>query len=201
MRAVHLHGSLGEKYGHRFDLQIETAAEAIRALSANFPGFERDIIEGSWHVVRGKDPDSGFDLGEQEIVEFRLGSGDLHIVPYVEGAKNRGALKVVLGVALIGLSFGFAAALATPISSALFGATTWGNAIGAIGFSLAIAGVSSLISPSDTDENSDEDKRSFVSSGPGNTEREGAIVPIVYGEVITGGVLISGGIDIEQIGV
>jgi hypothetical protein len=38
-------------------------------------------------------------------------------------------------------------------------------------------------------------------SGPGNTSDQGAPVPLVYGEVITGGVLISGGVDIEKIAV
>ena len=38
-------------------------------------------------------------------------------------------------------------------------------------------------------------------SGPGNTYDEGRCVPLNYGEIIVGGYLISGGLDIEQIAV
>lgn len=198
MRTVVLHGALAKKYGKSFEFEAETASEIIRALSANFVGFSKDIFEGSWHIVRGKTIKGGMDLGEEEIVGMRLGAADLHILPYVAGSKNGGVLKIVLGVALIGLSFGFAGALAAPISTALFGATTWGNAMAYIGFSLAISGMSTLLAP-ETDPTKNENEPSFVSSGPGNTNSEGAIVPIVYGEVITGAVLASGGITIEKI--
>lgn len=198
MREIILHGSLAKKYGKSFMMEVETAAEAVRALTANFKGFDREILEGAWHVVRGKTIKGGLSLGEEEIVGLRLGKAPLHILPYVAGSKNGGVLKLVLGIALIGISFGFAAVLGGAIMPALLGATTWGSAIGSIGLSLALSGVSTLLTPEAKPVK--EEKGSYTSSGPRSTNREGSIIPVVYGEVITGGVLVSGGIDIRKAG-
>lgn len=199
MRKIHLHGALGKKYGRVIELEVETAAETVRALATNFPEIVKDLYNGSWHLVRGEKVSTGMSLGEEDVTGFRLGRGDLHIVPHIAGAKRgRGVLKIVLGAALVGLSFGFAGVgfMAQPISSALFGATTWGQAIGSIGFAMALSGVSTLLAPRDRGQ---EEDRSFTFSGPTNSARPGVPVPVVYGEVITGSVLISGGIDVDQI--
>lgn len=199
MRSIHLYGPLGDKYGRIHRLDVETVPEAIRAMSTNFETFGRDIGSGTWHVIIGKTKDDGLSLSVDEMDGFGLGRNDIHILPALEGAKNGGLMKAVLGVALMGLSFGFGGVgfMANAVSTPLFGAAfTWGNLAGTMGMTLALAGASSLLAPQEKDETKDE---SFVMTGPTNTTREGAIVPIVYGKVITGGVLISGGIDIEQI--
>lgn len=198
MRKIHLHGALGKKYGVLYELEVATAGEAIRALSANLPGFMMDIREGAWHVVRGDDVDHGLDLGEDDIGTFKLGRGDLHIVPHVAGSKRGGLLKIILGVALVGAAFAFSGgALATPIMGGALAGATYGN-MAMIGVALALAGVSSMLSPQEKDESGKNDS-SFTMSGPGNSYEQGSPIPLVYGEVITGGVLVSGGIDVEQI--
>ena len=195
MRKVILHGALAAKYGEEFELEIGTAAEAIRALAANFPEFMLDIREGAWHIVRG-DADTGMDLGEEDVATFRLGRADLHIMPYVVGSKRGGVLKIILGVALVGLSFGMG--LATPIiGGGALGGLTYGN-MAMFGAALALGGVSQMLSPEQKDEGNKDDS-SFTMTGPGNSYEQGAPIPLVYGEVITGGVLVSGGIDIERI--
>ena len=45
----------------------------------------------------------------------------------------------------------------------------------------------------------DDPRISFNFSGTQNTSRAGTPVPIVYGEIITGSVVISGAIDTEQV--
>lgn len=202
MRKIHLHGALGKKYGRAFELDVRTAAEAIRALSANFPKFMKDLRDGSWHVVRGKKVDKGLDLGKDDIATFNLGSGDLHIVPVVAGSKRAGLLKIVLGVVLIGAAFVLTGgALAAPIMSGggLLGGIT-GTQLALFGAAMALAGVSALLTPEEK-KKEDSDDSSFTMTGPGNTTDQGVPVPLVYGEVITGGVLISGGYDVERIAV
>ncbi len=199
MRNIYLHGALGQEFGTVFRLEVETAAETIRALSVNFKGFRERIAEGTWHVVRGKTINSGKSMGLDEIAAFKLGKGDLHILPVIKGSKRSGILKAVIGVALIGVSlgtFGFAAAL----GGTIIGSTTLGAAIGTIGLSMAIAGVSQLLTPATkTGSNSIDPKNSFMFTGPEASSRQGAPIPIVYGEVVTGGVLISGGLDVEDV--
>ncbi len=192
LRTIHLHGALGAKYGKRFRLDVTTAGEAVRALSANFPTFLKDLRDGAWHVVRGKKIDSGVDLNEDDVATFRLGKGDLHILPYVAGSKRGGMLKVILGAVLVGAAFLFTGgALATPIIGGITG-----SQVALMGAVVALSGVSSLLAPEEKGKNKDDN--SFTFSGPGNTYDQGNPVPLVYGRVITGGQLISGGIDIER---
>lgn len=202
MREIHLHGSLGRKYGKLFKLDVRTAGEAIRALGANFPQFLKDLRAGSWHVVRGKKVDSGLSLDKDDISSFNLGQGALHIVPVVAGSKRAGLLKIVLGVVLIGAAFvltGGTLAAAIGAQGTLLGGIT-GTQVALFGAAMALAGVSSLLTPQEKKKEQSDDS-SFTMTGPGNTTDQGVPVPLVYGEVITGGVLISGGYDVERIAV
>jgi len=195
MRKIYLHGAIGAKYGYEFDLEVETASEAIRALGVNFREFATDIRSGEWHIIRGENVEGGMDLDLDMCTGLRLGSAPLHIVPVIAGSKNNGLLKVVLGVALIGAAFlvpgGMAAAV--PFTGGMLKA---GN-LAMIGLAMAASGVSTMLTPESTSESSEE---SYVFSGPGNTSAQGSTIPIVYGEIITGGVMASAGLDIEQLG-
>jgi predicted phage tail protein len=76
-------------------------------------------------------------------------------------------------------------------------------AIGAVGASLIMGGVSQLISPVPTvtqGANSNNDPRkSYSFSGIQQTSRQGTPVPICYGLTLTGSVVISAGIDTVQV--
>ena len=196
MRKVHLHGALS-KYGDCLDLEVDTAGEAIAAICANFPEAMGDIRDGSWIIMRG-DPETGICLDEEMAAGMRLGTADLHIMPEVVGAKNStGAIKAILGVALIGLTGGAAAPfLANTIGAGLVAGTAWGNAIGQLGLAMALTGVSSLLAPETPSESDDE--KSFTMTGPVSKYGQGHAVQIVYGgPIITGGMLISGGLDAD----
>ncbi|EPI8957093.1 tail assembly protein, partial [Escherichia coli] len=50
-----LHGDL-QRFGRRLSLYVNTAAEAIRALSLQVPGFRRQMNEGWYQIrIRGED--------------------------------------------------------------------------------------------------------------------------------------------------
>ena len=71
-----------------------------------------------------------------------------------------------------------------------------------IGFALAIGGVSQMLYQQEKpkDFSNDQDPRiSFSFSGVQNTSRAGTTHPIVYGEIFTGSVVISAGIDTNQV--
>lgn len=210
-RAIHLHGRLGKELGERFELDVDTAGEAFRALNANFPNrFIGLIKEGSYYIVRG-DAETGLALDEEALNDFRLGKAELHIIPVVEGSESRrgkggGGIKAIAGIALIGIAIFASGGLAGGGLAAL-GQTaialgpinvTWGS-LALFGAALAINGAASMLSPKEKPK--DETKRddSFAFSGPINTNEQGNPVPLIYGRVITGGQPISSGIDIEDI--
>lgn len=198
MRKVYLHGHLGERFGEVYELEVSTAGEALRALGANFRDFMSVLRDGFYEVVRG-DKDTGHALDLEDINEFRLGhdKADLHFIPVLAGAKRGGLLKAIIGVALVGVAvFASGGTLAGAVLPGLSG-VTWGN-VAMIGLGLAVAGASQLLTPQDKkkDESSDQ---SYSLSGASNTYEQGNPVPLVYGEAIVGGHLISAGIDIEQL--
>jgi predicted phage tail protein len=193
---VHVYGKLADICGDTLRLDIATASEAVQAICVNFPEAANVIRDESWTLFRGDEKEVA--LGEEAIALLNLGGRSVHIMPEAIGAKEgNGILKVVLGVTLIALSFGSAAFLSQPIAGAILGQTTWGNAIGQIGVVMALSGVSQMMAPEkNTDE--EETKESFVFSGPRGTVGQGNAVPVIYGEVITSGVLVSAGVDAED---
>ena len=71
-----------------------------------------------------------------------------------------------------------------------------------IGGALVLQGVSDMLFPLPEPQNfsNEEDPRiSFSFSGVQNTSRAGTSHPIAYGEIVTGSVVISAGIDTNQV--
>ena len=69
-----------------------------------------------------------------------------------------------------------------------------------IGASLVLSGVSNLLFPLETPTEPEDDPRvTYSFSGLQNTSRAGTALPIVYGEVMTGSIVISAGIDTDQV--
>lgn len=193
MRTIHLHGSLGQAFGTSFRLDVADIAEALQALQANFANFFSFLKNGHYRVVVGKTERNGLELDEAMLPGFKLGKQDLHIVPVIAGAKRGGIGKIIAGIALVGLA---AVTGGTALMSAtLWGTTTMAGIVGNIGMGMVLTGVASLIAPQ---QDGDEDKQSYTMSGPQVTTREGGIVPIAYGEVITGATMISGALNIKH---
>lgn len=203
LRTVYLHGVLGKEFGEKFRFDTSTAADTLRALNCAFPGrFIAAIQKYSYRLVRG-DPETGMDLDMDEIVAFKLGSGNLHMIPVVSGAASqttKGTTKVVLGAALVGGAiFLSGGTLATPLaSSGLLSGLTYGN-IAVVGIGLALAGVSTLLAkpPVSTASNG-------ISTGgaaTGDLAQEGSAIPLVYGRCMVPGVPVSLASQTEDIDV
>ena len=74
---------------------MNTAAEAIRALSLQVPGFRRQMNEG-WYQIRIRGEDTAPEAVYARLHE-QLGEGTvIHIVPRLAGA-GKGGLQIVLG--------------------------------------------------------------------------------------------------------
>jgi len=104
MRNVHLVGALEQEFGALFSFDISTPKEAIEALSVNFPKFKNVLKTGAYHVIVGKTINDGIEMSEQNFADFNIGNQDLFIIPAIDGAKNGGLGKALLGIALLGLS-------------------------------------------------------------------------------------------------
>ncbi len=112
---------------------MNTAAEAIRALSMQMPGFRRQMNEG-WYQIRIRGEDTAPEAVYARLHE-QLGEGTvIHIVPRLAGA-GKGGLQIVLGAAAIVGSFftagGSMALWGTALSAGGFSATTMLFSLGA----------------------------------------------------------------------
>lgn len=197
MRNVYLHGHLGKAFGEHFRLDVSTAGEAIRLLGCNFPSFLDELAKGSYEVVRGEQLD-GLRIELDHVNSLRLGGGDLHIIPVLEGAKNQGGvLKALAGVALVGAAvFMSGGALATPVAGGALGGLTYGN-MAILGLTAILLGASVALSSREKKEKSDQ---SYSLGTPANPTNQGSPVPLIYGDPFVGGTPISAGMDIENIG-
>jgi predicted phage tail protein len=186
---VYLYGHLAKKYGEVFRFDITVPGDAARAMAANFKEFYKDFKDNYYRVIVG-DRSTGLEL-DKDSLHFRVGKNDVHFIPIVAGSKGGGGgvVKAIIGVVII--------AAAIVIGPAAY----W--AIG-LGVSFLAAGVAAMltkppkINSFDTLEQPDA-RSSFVFNGPTNKSKQGAAVPIVFGRMRTGSVIISAGISIEKI--
>ena len=202
LRKLKLYGELAEFIGHKeFEIQVDSLAKAVSFLVNNFPQVEKFMNPQYYQVKVGN-----YAINEEEI-HYPIGQEDIHIVPVISGAGGRTG-KIVLGVALIGIAIasggaGFGAAGGLGFGSTA-GAGTFSLAAagGNLGIALVLSGVSEMLFPVPKPQEfkSEQDPQlSFSFSGTQNTSRAGTPVPIVYGEIITGSVVISGAIDTLQV--
>ncbi len=205
LRKVKLYGDLAEFVGHKeFEVQVSTTAQAVSFLINNFPDLESYMSNRYYKVLIDKE-----EL-DTDALHYPIGKSDIKFVPVITGAGGNFG-KVLLGAALIGFSlmmpggglFGNTAfgIFGGPVANAGLYATI-GTAASYLGAALVLGGVSGMLFPvpKPKEFTSEQDPRiSFSFSGTQQTSRAGTPVPIVYGEIVTGSVVISGGIDTEQV--
>jgi len=146
-------------------------------------------------------------VGDYEISETELdtptGSQEIKIVPVIIGAR-KGLGRFLLGAVLIGVAVFAPAAglgLGQGTSAFMFG-TSGGAALAAaagnLGIYLALSGAAQMLTPTEELGGASDDPASFTFNGIQNTIRAGVAIPVVYGEIFTGSLVVSGGIDTDD---
>lgn len=196
MVTVLLYGFLGQRFGrvHRYD--AHSPAEAVRALSVTLPGFRQALIDGgAYRVLRG----GREALGAEDIVAPHSARDTLRIVPVVAGA-GRGVGQILLGAALIGLSF--VPGLSTIQIATINGVThTAASMISGLGTSLIFSGIAQALTrtPKSQQVEAVSNKPSYAFDGAVNTAAQGNPVAVCYGRLIVGSQVVSAGLSVEQI--
>jgi len=195
---VTLTGHLGKTYGNLFQFDIETPAEAVRALCYQIPGFENDLKQGSYRVFRVYE-NREYDIDEKQL-GFKFGRCiGMRIEPVIHGAKNGGIGKIILGVVLLGAAFVFSGGALAGAAFTAFGSSVSYGQIALIGGLMALSGVSAMLAPKvETNTDDKEDTGSFLIAAPSNKIEEGHPVPITYGTDFVGSVMISAGVSVEE---
>tara|TARA_B100001989_G_C24505735_1_gene447435 strand:- start:283 stop:876 length:594 start_codon:yes stop_codon:yes gene_type:complete len=194
LRKIKLYGELAKFLGQKtFEAEVHNAAQAIKFLIVNFPQLEKHMGDRHYKVLVGN-----WEIKEEEI-HYPNGQEDIKIIPIVGGEGGRGTTRFIIGAVLIGAAFipGLQAA-----SIGTFGGTpiAVSQVVGTIGASLAFQGLAQMLTPvPDVKEQEQDPRLSFNFSGIQNTSRAGVPVPVIYGELIVGSVVISAAIENEQV--
>lgn len=191
MQKIRVYGRLSKLLKAReFLAEVSSAAEAVRFLLANWPHLEQHMISQRYRVTVG-----GYAISEEEL-QHPIGEQEIRIIPVIGGAGATG--RILAGVALIAGAFFTGGAtigllgLAAPVALS--------TVLGGIGVSLVLGGVSQLLSPVPTIPTEQSDPRaSYSFSGVQNTSRQGLPIPLIYGEMICGSIVVSAGVDTVQV--
>ena len=183
-----------------FLADISNVAEVGRFLVANWPDIEKHMQDQHYKVFVGN-----YNLGEEEL-NYPIGdSEEIRIVPVAVGAG--GFFKSTIGKIVIG-----AALIAAPmLAPALFptfavgaGTISLGAISTSIGISLALGGVSQMLTPTPDlptfsgNDSTLDPQSNYSFSGVQNVSRSGVPVNLIFGEIFTGSVIVSAGIDTVQ---
>jgi len=217
MRAVKVYGQLAKRLGQRvFRADVASPAEAVRFLCVNFPGLDQWLIDSgqdgiSYRVMVGKTK-----VGEEDFGMSCNDEATISITPVLTGAGGAG--QILAGVGLVaaaillapvgggflGLGAGLAHAAGKAVATGFVSAGI-STAIGSIGAAMIFGGVAQLISPTATNNpalNASRDPRQLKSynfSGIQNTSVQGTPLPLVYGKMYVGSIVISAGINTTDV--
>lgn len=182
LRTIRLYGKLGAKFGRVHRLAVNSTAEAIRALCILIPGFEQYLYDapGSYSVFIGRENIEA----DGEHFHRPVGNDEIRIAHIPQGAKNGGLFSLIAGVVLV-----------------VVGVFTVNPYLVAIGVGFALGGAMMMLSP--VPKGADEldkaaNRPSYVFNGSVNTEAQGNPVPLLYGELICGSAVLSGGVYSED---
>jgi predicted phage tail protein len=206
---VVLHGRLRKKFGSEFTIAASTSARAVAVLCILKPGFRAALMEGEYRVVRGP-MKGGVDLDER-MLNLRLPpSGEMHIWPVAKGRKKGGIGKVIIGAVLVIAAV--ILAIPTGGGSLVFGASIFGaGALGGItvgtvalfGASMILGGITQMLSPqpkgSTAQDKSVDPAQSFLLGGQLNVAEQGVPIPVIYGRVRTGSIVVSVGYEAAEV--
>lgn len=189
MVTVRFYGTL-KQFGTTFKLEVQNTAEALRALTSQIPHLRQFIQQGLFTVRIAQQYIDNRYL--EKGLYYTLKENDvIHITPVLKGAKRGGVFCVIAGVAMIATAL----VLSPLVLGAVAASTAW--TIGAVGASLLLGGVAQMLTkqPNMPSVSEKEKKNSTAFSNLSNMASQGKPMPLAYGRIRTGSMIISQGVE------
>ena len=189
MVTVRFYGTL-KQFGTTFKLEVQNTAEALRALTSQIPHLRQFIQQGLFTVRIAQQYIDNRYL--EKGLYYTLKENDvIHITPVLKGAKRGGVFGVITGVAMIATAL----VLSPLVLGAVAASTAW--TIGAVGASLLLGGVAQMLTkqPNMPSVSEKEKKNSTAFSNLSNMASQGKTMPLAYGRIRTGSMIISQGVE------
>jgi len=184
LRTITLYGSLKDlAQTDTFELDVDTPVALLTGMRSLFNGFRQWCDDHRLAVVLTDDTTTPVPLDVSELT-MQLGQAtNIHLVPETEGAGFE--------IATI-----MAAIAAGSYATALYYIAV--NIAIAVVVGVIISALSPTPDMSGGSARSDE-RPSFLFNGPVNVVEQGYPVPLVYGTHMTGSIIISAGVEVEDI--
>lgn len=190
---VRFYGSL-KQFGSDFRLDCQTPAEVIHALTSQIPKLRQFIQQGLFTVRVGRDYFDNRYL-EKGLSQKLKDDSTVHFTPTLKGSKRGGLFGVITGVALIATAFAL-----VPLGFSVIGANAaW--MVGGVGASMLLGGVAQMLTkiPSMSTGKDAEKKQSTSFSNLSNMAAQGRPMPLAYGRIRVGSLIISQGVETMDI--
>lgn len=182
---VRFYGNL-KQFGAEFRLDCKTPAEVIHALTSQIPKLRQFIQQGLFTVRVGREYLDNRYL-EQGLNQHLKDDSTVHFTPVLKGSKKAGLFQTIVGAVMV-----------------VVGAfTSWagGAALIAGGIGLMAGGVAQMLTkmPSMSTGKDVEKKQSTSFSNLSNMAAQGRPMPLAYGRIRVGSLIISQGVETMDI--
>ena len=185
---VRFYGSL-KQFGFEFRLDCQTTAEIVQALTSQIPKLRQFIQQGLFTVRVGRDYFDNRYL-EQGLSHKLKDDATVHFTPVLKGSKRGGLFGVIAGVAIIA-----GAIVLGPLTGIISTNAAW--IVGSVGASLLLGGVAQMLTkmPEMKMGTEKEKKQSTAFSNLSNMTAQGKSMPLAYGRMRVGSLIISQGVE------
>ena len=185
LRKIKIYGRLAELVGwHVNYADVKNMKDVYKYLVCNYPEIEPHLKQNMYRITINNDV---VKTKDDLLVHSE---GEIRMIPIVSGAW------FWVAAALIG---GGAAAAASSIAVV----ATLGSVLLTTGVSMAVSGVTNMLFPQQQPTVGDvpsglsetDSRVNYSFNGIQNVSRSGVCIPLIYGEVFTGSIVVSSGTD------
>lgn len=182
---VRFYGSL-KQFGTEFRLDCRTPAEVVQALTSQIPKLRQFIQQGLFTVRVGREYLDNRYL-EQGLNQHLKDDSTVHFTPVLKGSKKAGLFQAIVGAAMVVVG--------------TFTSWAGGAALIAGGIGLMAGGVAQMLTkmPSMSTGKDAERKQSTSFSNLSNMAAQGRPMPLSYGRIRVGSLIISQGVETMDI--
>ena len=190
---VRFYGSL-KQFGSEFNLDCKTPAEVVHALTSQIPKLRQFIQQGLFTVRVGREYLDSRYL-EQGLSQKLKDDTTVHFTPTLKGSKRGGVFGVIAGAAIVA-----GALVLGPLGLGVLGSTS-AMMIGGLGASMLLGGVAQMLTkmPAMSTGKDAEKKQSTSFSNLSNMAAQGRPMPLAYGRIRVGSLIISQGVETMDI--
>ena len=191
---VRFYGSL-KQFGSEFNLDCKTPAEVVHALTSQIPKLRQFIQQGLFTVRVGREYLDNRYL-EQGLNQHLKDDATVHFTPVLKGSKKAGLFQTIVGAVMVVVGT----------------VTSWagGSALVVAGIGLMAGGAAQMLTkmptmrgvtqtgavkPESTKSKQEEKKQSTSFSNLSNMVAQGKSMPLAYGLIRTGTLVISQGVE------